>query len=80
VKAVLVGNFPPEYIEQLDLLQLNGLLDAIDVVEAERRKAYVVDTNFGAQADDKGINRHFKALDKRAGVTRQANPDDYVDK
>lgn len=80
MKAVLVGGFPPEYIEQLDLLQLNGLIDAIDAVEADRRKAYVVDTNFGAQADEKGIRRHFKALDKGAGVTKQLNPDDYVDK
>jgi hypothetical protein len=78
VKAVLVGHFPVEYIEQLDLLQLNGLLETIDAVEADRRKSFVVDTSFGAQGEEKSIRRHFKALDKAVGETRQVDPEKYV--
>jgi hypothetical protein len=79
VKAVLVGHFPVEYVEQLDLLQLNGLLTAVDEVEADRRKSFVVDTSFGAQGEEKSIRKHFKALDKAVGATRQVDPDRYVE-
>jgi hypothetical protein len=79
VRAVLVGNFPIEYVEALDLLQLDGLLAAIEDVEADRRKSYVVDTSYGAQGDDKAVRKHFKALDRGTGAPgAEANPDDYL--
>lgn len=60
--------FTPEYLDALDVLQFNALMDEINYNICQTRIGRVYDAAVGAQADNDGIKAHVKGLEKASGV------------
>jgi hypothetical protein len=72
------SGFTPEYLEQLDLLQFNSVVEEITRQEILDRVGQVSDANQAAQGDVKSIKAHIKSLKKAAGVRNTISRDDFV--